>query len=407
MSSQSGSMEPFGRGWKPRGIWAWLLAGVAVLLAIPIVWLAYNMLAAVTFFSPGGIAGTFALLFPLHLLLVTVVAGVMAFVSRRRRANLAMWVFGGAAVLAAAMALIPTFAILASAREYNAPVSLANYLANATHLNHGLPQTAQTVVFGTAKNGEKLELDVWSTGQPKTGPLRPAVVFLHGGGWVVGNRSARSDWNRWLNQLGYEVFDVEYRMPPPVRWQDEVGDVKAAVGWVAARAADYHVDPTRISIMGESAGGNLALLAAYSMGHPQLPASTDVVPVKIRSVISLYGPTEMTELYRTSVTRDFVQDSSKKYLGGTPEEFPDRYRAVSPLYHINAQTPPTISFHGTSDNVVPVDQTRTLLDQALSKAGVAHETYILPGHAHGFDINFGSFGAQIARAKIQDFLQRH
>ena len=73
----------------------------------------------------------------------------------------------------------------------------------------------RSVVYGTAKDGTKLELDVWRTGQPNTGPLRPAIVFVHGGAWTHGNRSMVPEWNHWLNTLGYEVFDVEYRMPPP------------------------------------------------------------------------------------------------------------------------------------------------------------------------------------------------
>jgi len=141
------------------------------------------------------------------------------------------------------------------------------------------------------------------------------------------------------------------------------------------------------------------------MGDPELPPSTDVAPVAIRSVVNLYGPTEMAALYRSSPSRNFVQTSEKRYIGGTPEEFPERYRALSPLYRVNAQTPPTITFHGTSDRIVPLDQATTL-DQAFSKAGVAHETYLLPGNDHGFDTNWGGFATQIARAKIQAFLQK-
>jgi ribonuclease BN (tRNA processing enzyme) len=124
----------------------------------------------------------------------------------------------------------------------------------------------------------------------------------------------------------------------------------------------------------------------------------------IRSAVSLYGPTEMAMLYRSSASRDFVQKVTKQYIGSTPEDFPERYRTVSPLHRINAQTPPTIAFHGTSDRAVPVDQT-IALDQALVKAGVAHETYLLPGTDHGFDIDWGGFATQIARAKIEDFLK--
>ena len=397
-------MEAFKKRWKPRGMWAWPLTMVAGLLALITAVLAYCIAVPIAFDSLGGFAATYALLYPLHLLLLTVAAAVMAYIAWRSRARLAWLVFGFVSILTVIMGLISTFAILQRAREFGVPVSLGNYLANAGHVNAGRPQADRSVVYGTAKDGTKLALDVWRTGPPDTGPVRPAIVFVHGGGWVLGNRSGRQDWNRWLNQLGYEVFDIEYRMPPPVRWQDEIGDVKAAAGWVAAHAADYRVDPARIS-MGHSAGGNLVMLAAYSMGDPELPPSTDVAPVAIRSVVNLYGPTEMAALYRSSPSRNFVQTSEKRYIGGTPEEFPERYRALSPLYRVNAQTPPTITFHGTSDRIVPLDQATTL-DQAFSKAGVAHETYLLPGNDHGFDTNWGGFATQIARAKIQAFLQK-
>ena len=246
------------------------------------------------------------------------------------------------------------------------PLSLGTYLANAGHLNMGLPQPERSVAYGTASDGAKLELDVWRTGRPNTGPLRPAIVFVHGGAWTHGHRGMLPDWNRWLNELGYEVFDVEYRMPPPVRWLDEIGDVKSALGWVAAHAAEYHVDPARISIMGGSAGANLSMLAAYSAGDPRLPPSTDVPPVAVRSAINFYGPTDMTLLYRTCKSPEYVRPLMKEYLGGTPDDFPERYRALSPLSHITAKAPPTITLIGTSDRLVSADHA-TLLDQALSR----------------------------------------
>ncbi len=195
-------------------------------------------------------------------------------------------------------------------------------------------------------------------------------------------------------------------MPPPVRWLDEIGDVKVALGWVAAHAADYHVDPARISVMGGSAGGNLSMLAAYSAGDPQLPPSTAVPLVAMRSVINFYGPTDMALLYRTCKSPDYVRPLMKEYLGGTPEEFPDRYRVLSPLTHVSAKAPPTITLIGTSDRLVSMDHAE-LLDQALSKAGVAHETYFLPANDHAFDVNWGGFGTQIAREKIRAFLQKN
>jgi acetyl esterase/lipase len=140
-------------------------------------------------------------------------------------------------------------------------------------------------------------------------------------------------------------------MPPPVRWLDEIGDVKAALGWVVAHAAEYHVNPARVSVMGGSAGGNLSMLAAYSVGDPRLVPSTDVPPVAIRSVIDFYGPSHMALLYRTCESPEYVRPLMKEYLGGAAEDFPDRYRLLSPLTHVTAKAPPTITVIGTSDRL--------------------------------------------------------
>jgi acetyl esterase/lipase len=262
------------------------------------------------------------------------------------------------------------------------------------------------VTYGFARDGTELFLDVWLSGRPKAGPTRPAIVIVHGGAWTQGQRSMSPDWNRWLNELGYEVFDVEYRLPPPVRWLDQIGDVKSALGWVAAHAAQYHVDPARVSLMGASAGGNLSLLAAYSAGDSRLPASTDVPEVAIRSVINLYGATDMTLLYYATASPDFVRPQLQRYIGGTPQQLPERYRVLSPLGHVGTRDPATLTLHGTSDRLLPVEQA-TLLDQALARAGVAHETVLLPATDHGFDLNWGGLATQIARLRISAFLRRY
>jgi acetyl esterase/lipase len=400
------TIEPDARpGWQPRSIGAWLLTTAACLLAAAAAALAICMAFPVRWDGPGGRLGALALFFPLHLLVVTFLAALLVFVARHRRAKLASWVFGLVSILTAVMALTPTFAVWQRARELDVPLSFAAYLANACRLNEGVPRPDQTVVYGTAPDGTKLQLDVWLSGPAGNGPLRPAIVFVNGGAWVQGTRSMAPDWDRWFNQLGYEVFDVEYRLPPAAHWRDEIGDVKSALGWVAAHAAEYHVDPTRINLMGGSAGANLSILAAYTMGDPQLPPSCDVPPVAVRSVINFYGPTDMDLLYRTSKSPDYVRAAIEQYIGGTPEEFRERYRILSPLRHVSANVPPTITLSGTSDRLVSEDHAQ-ILDEALTEVAVPHETILLPGTDHGFDVNWGGFGTQIARARIKEFLRR-
>jgi acetyl esterase/lipase len=307
--------------------------------------------------------GARALSFSLHLLTLSIVALGLGLLAWRLRAQLATSVFVLVVILSSFLALSPSIAMWQLASKENVPLSLGTYLAYAAHRNNGGPQVERTLVYGTAADRTKLVLDIWLSDVTTTGSSSSAVVKVHGGGWTGGNRSQGIDWNRWLNQLGYHVFDVEYRMPPPERWKDEVGDVKCALGWVAANAPKYQINPTRISIMGFSAGGNLAMLAAYSMGDPRLPPSCDVPTVSVKSVINLYGPADLTLLYGSSGSLSNVQNVMRQYIGGPPTQHPDRYRAVSPLSYVGANTPPTITLLGTSDHIVPVDQARSL-DQA-------------------------------------------
>jgi len=270
----------------------------------------------------------------------------------------------------------------------------------------GDPQPDHTVVYGTSADGTKLLLDAWPLAGSPRDAARPAIVRIHGGGFVRGNRDDMPDWNHWFNRRGYVVFDVAYRLPPPVRWRDEVGDVKCALGWVAAHAVDYGVDPERISTVGASAGGTLALLAAYSASDPRLPPSCDVPSVRVHSVINLYGIPDMPELYNTSPSRRVAHADAAQFIGGSPTEFPERHAAVSPLTYISAVSPPTISFLGANDRFIPSGQLDEL-GTAARRTGTVSETYLLPATDHGFDVNWGGFATQFARAKIVDFLERY
>ena len=390
--------------WRPRGILAWVLTLTACLLAVITAIVAYYIQKPVNWDGIGKV-GAVALLFPLHLLVVALLATVLGALALRRGFFLATMAFGLVAMLASISAFLPSMLIWRLARLEKVTLSLGDYMTNALHLNIGGPQHERSVVYGTASDGTKLEMDLWRADKAGTGDSHPAIVYIHGGAWSHGNRSGTPEWDRWLNELGFEVFDVEYRLAPPVRWQDEIGDVKCALGWVAVNADKYQVDPARISLMGNSAGGNLSMLAAYSMGDPTLPPSCDVPAVAVRSVVNLYGPADLVLGYSSSGSLGYVQAALREYIGGSPQEYPDRYRALSPVNHIDAKTPPTITILGTSDRIVPINQAY-VLDQALTKAGVIHETYLLPANDHGFDVNWGGFGTQIARAKIKQFLEQ-
>jgi acetyl esterase/lipase len=383
---------------------AWLLAAAATLLTVALAVLAFYVLRPVAF-DGWGKFGLVALLFPLHLFTLTVASAVLVLVAWWAGATPAAVIFGGDVIGTAVMAMWPTIAVWRYARHERVPLSLRTYLAHAKPM-FGRPQPERTIVYGTTPDGTELEMDVWRVADDGTGTLHPAVVAVHGGGWVGGTRGEAEQWNRWLNELGYAVFDVEYRLPPPERWRDEVGDVKAALGWVRDHAADYRVDPARISIMGHSAGGNLAMLAGYTTADARFPPSFGSSIVAVRAVVTFYAPADLTAVYLSSGSRRYIQKCLTHYIGGSPTDEPDRYRAVSPLNHADATSPPTMTLLGQSDRIIPTAQAHAL-DRALGRGGVVHEMCLLPGNDHGFDVNWGGFGTQVARAKVRAFLDRY
>jgi acetyl esterase/lipase len=381
------------------------LTGAALLLAATVALTAYYMIV-LTDFDGFGILGFIALTFPLHLLAVAIVAAALGLLTWRCGAVLSTTAFALVAVLTAIMALWPSLAIWQRARDIGVSLSLAEYSTNALRPNAGGSQPEQSVPYRTAPDGTSLELDVWRAATAAGDAVRPAMVRVHGGAWVHGERGDLGEWDRWLSELGYVVFDIEYRLTPPERWRDQVGDVKCALGWVVAHAAEYRIDPARIGIMGHSAGSHLAMLAAYSMGDRQLPASCDSPAVPIKAVVNFYGPVDLVVGYDDSGSLAFAQDALRQFIGGSPAAYPERYRTASPASHIGADTPPTITLLGESDRIVSTDQAR-ILDAALARAGVYHETYLLPVTDHAFDLNWGGFGTQIARAKLEHFLRQH
>ncbi|EPY08632.1 lipase [Paenibacillus alvei TS-15] len=298
------------------------------------------------------------------------------------------------------------YGVYSMAKDENISLSIIqNFGRSSTYTD--LPNHSMNdIVYATLKDGTKLLLNVWPAQNANAGKPDPAIVRIHGGGWIEGGRGESPHWNQWLNENGYTVFDVEYRMPPPERWKVEVGDVKAAIGWVAENASTYNIDPERISLMGQSAGGNLAMLAAYSMNSGSLPPSVGDTVVPIKSVINFYGPSDLTRLFDYSLSLDYVHNILSQYIGGSPSDFPERYQAVSPIQYVNSTTPPTITFLGLNDHIISAEQAE-VLDQAMTSAGAYHEMYLLPGADHAFDTYLGNIATQYARAKLEAFLKEH
>ncbi|WP_195574977.1 alpha/beta hydrolase [Paenibacillus sp. 1001270B_150601_E10] len=387
--------------WRPRGLIEWFLT-IMTFVALPIIgMISYYILIPSDMNKLMSLLAWSTSSFPLLLLIITLFFIVITILSVWKKARIAQLILVPLSLLLIFLTVQPIASMLNYAKSQHTAVSLRSHFTYSQDLS---TKPIENVVYGKTMDGIELKLDIWPA--KDTSKLKPAVVLVHGGGWVSGDKGGAPHWNQWLNDLGYTVFDVQYRLSPLAEWKDEVGDIKSALGWVLQNADTYQIDPKRINLMGESAGGNLAMLAAYSMGDAMLPASTHVPEVHVNAVVNMYGPADMSLFYKNSRSIHYVQDVMKKYIGGSPSKFSDRYQILSPIHYIEEHSPPTITLLGTGDRIVPVEQGE-VLDEKLKEKGVVSEFYLLPEVDHGFDVNPGTLSTQFAREKVTAFLQRY
>jgi len=283
------------------------------------------------------------------------------------------------------------------------------------------PRLRRDVVFATLPGtGRQLLCDLWQppAGVPASGL---AVVYLHGGVWCALDKDAGTrPLFRHLAAQGHLIVDVAYRLFPETDLPGMVADTKRALAWVKRHAADLQIRPDRIVLAGGSAGGHLALLAAYAPDDPALtPAELAGSDPSVCGVVSLYGQADLAAHYHHTsqhktcrpddpqpdwdappppwVLRLFGPDVGRLKLhlapagrldwlvGGTPSELPDRYAQLSPVHRVHPGCPPTLLLHGRQDEMAPVAAAQQL-HRRLEQAGVAVTRVYLPPTDHAFDL---------------------
>lgn len=251
------------------------------------------------------------------------------------------------------------------------------------------------VVFGTGGSRE-LRCDVFRPADA-AGPL-PGVLLVHGGGWRTGDRSQLRGYGILLGREGYVCVASEYRLIPEAPWPAQIHDVKAAIRWMRANAAELGIDPDRIAVEGNSAGAHLALLAAGTPGVAELEGDGGHAgtPTDVAAAIGIYAPTLFSheEQRRGAVTLAALTDLASSEAAS----------AASPMSHVTAGFPPTLLIHGTKDELVPVHASLVMYE-ALAEAGVPTELHLYAEQPHAFDA-IPEFGRQCA-AEMLLFLNRY
>jgi acetyl esterase/lipase len=246
----------------------------------------------------------------------------------------------------------------------------------------------------TLKVSSELPLDFHRAKVADSARGAPCVILVHGGGWDSGDRKQLSQFNHWLARRGYAVAAVSYRLAPRFTWPAQRDDVLAAIAWLKAHAADLGIDPTRLVLLGRSAGGQIALATGYMAGDPA-----------IRGVIGLYAPSDLIFGYVNTHENDMLKSPAlmRKFLAGTPESARANYESASALFHVSPRSPPTLLLHGENDALV-WHRHSIRLDARLAEQTVPHAFVSLPWGTHAFDHNLHGPGGQLTRYAIEWFL---
>ena len=285
-------------------------------------------------------------------------------------------------VLLAALALLPACSLLQRARLVSAAAT-------------GGPK--RNLIYGQG-GGKPLRLDLYPATNAGGRGLTPVIVFLHGGGWKVGDKNEIEPYVARFTEAGFAVASVNYRLSGDGRFPTQIFDCKTAVRFVRANAGEYGLDPKRVGVLGFSAGGHLAALLGTTEGVKKLEDGAGGNPAassRVEAVVDVSGPTDLTIPTHSLIGKISVDG----LLGGTAKEKPELARETNPALYATPDDAPTLLIYGDRDELVlPVNA--QILADALHKVGA--EATILTVHG-GKHVPFFEGQQQAALA----FFERH
>ncbi|WP_097922648.1 alpha/beta hydrolase [Streptomyces sp. wa1063] len=336
--------------------------------------------------------------YPFHIALLSLLAAALAAVAWR--SGLVRWgrTVTFVTTVCTAGALVIAGVQFQAARDAGVDITLGEAF---TELSYPATEPDTTETYASPE-GRPLRVDAYL---PKkvAGKKTPAVVLAHAGGFHTFDKSDLRGTGRWLADHGVAVFAPAYRLAGPDRptWDKAPQDLVAALSWVRKNAGTYGVDASQVSLGGMSAGGTLAMNAAYRLQNGTIEGPDGTAPEPPASVIGFYPGTDVTRMWKDDVAG--TREAAEMFTGGTPQEYPNRYREVSPVSDIRQGLPRTLLVVGDRDRSAR-PETITEFSDALRKQGVDTEVRELPFAEHAFDDAYGSLTSQTSRKILLDFL---
>lgn len=233
-------------------------------------------------------------------------------------------------------------------------------------------KTVLNVEYGTNPS-QKMDIYLPPGRQTTTTKI---IVMIHGGGWVVGDKS---DFTEYVDTLkrrlpGYAIFNINYRLATGISnyFPTQENDVKAAIEFIYGKRNEYQISNKYI-LLGASAGSHLALLQSYKYSSP----------IKVKAVVDFFGPIDLVDMYNYPASASAPPSALVAVIGATPTTNPALYQQSSPITFVNVQSPATIIFQGGADPLVSPSQSLALKNK-LQSMGVVHQYFLYPTEKHGW-----------------------
>ncbi len=263
-------------------------------------------------------------------------------------------------------------------------------------IQQGRVSIKEGIVIGEG-GGKSLKADIFLP--PVEEKNRPAVLFIHGGGWIEGDRSQLRGYGILLARLGFVCMCNSYRLSNESIWPAQIQDVNCAIRYLRANATDLGLDPDRIGVSGNSAGGHLSLMAAAT-NYDQIfegEGGSNEVSSEIKAVCAIYPPTTIRQLEMLNP----LENAFLMLMG--KEANKEDYDKASPLNYVTEDYPPCMLIHGSTDSVVRLKDSTKFYEKLIEFNRPA-SLHIFSEEEHAFD-GEPDYGRAIADLQALFFLK--
>lgn len=296
----------------------------------------------------------------------------------------------------------------------------------------------QTYVFKTVGNHE-IKADVYPAAQTGDEQKLPAVMFIHGGGLIMGHRKViLPEHIQAFHDGGFHFVSIDYRLAPETKLPEIIDDIRDAWTWLRDNAETLGIDRDRIAVLGHSAGAYLTLMSGYKLdprpaalvslaGYCKLTSDAFVAPSSY--YVSEHESVDEHDARQTvgeeTISASGPDDSMQRYLGrglfylfcrqkgiwlhevtGHNAVDQEWFAQYEPIQNVSAAYPPTMLLHGEPDTDIPFEQS-VLMQQELAHHGVTHKFVQDPNWGHTFLYMLDEDSVMEAFGQIVSFLKQH